>query len=250
MLSNTATNESSRQGVSTAIGLATEMHQRLNNRYAVPVIHQSDRLGPVSQLISSLIANRTSADRADRAFRNLCGAYWSWREIRDAPIEAIHLALVDVDPSGRKAAIISNALKAISEWSSWRHPSLDYLADYADDDAISWLCRIEGVTANIAAEALLLSTLRRAILPVDLSHQRVAQRAGLIPVGLPADEAQADINAMLPNQWRPSDFEAHYFLVRAHAQKYCLPHRPKCGPCPLRDTCRFGMRSLAPTGHP
>jgi endonuclease-3 len=217
------------------------IHDRLSRQYTLPVIHQSDRLGPISRLIDGLIADGVSPERADAAFRALCFACSTWAEVRDAPASEIRRALIEIDPRGLKAAIIVNALTAIGEAGSWLRPSLDFLLDWSTDDALSWLCRIEGVSPAIAAQTLLLSTICRAILPVDTAHQRVVERLGILRAHTAPRDAQRAVNELLPDNWRRPDFEAHYFLVNAVSRRFCVPRDPKCPPCPIRNSCRTGQ---------
>ena len=229
------------------VELMLAIHQRLTLAYSAPVIHQSDRLGPVSQLVNSLIADGASPERADRAFRSLCAAFWSWPDVRDAPRVTVHRLLADIDPTGRTASLIVAVLKSISEATSWQNPTLEFLSEIGEESAVDWLCRLGRVPAHVAAEVLLLSSLRRRILPVGPSRRRLAERTGQVKPSSGEREAQSELNQSLPPQWRSTDIEVHYFVSGAHAREYCIPRRPRCGPCPIRDLCNHG--SASQPGH-
>jgi endonuclease-3 len=220
-------------------GLMTDVHAALDRQYAAPVIHQADRLGPLSQLVYAIVAEQVAVERADRAFRTLTAAHWAWTEVRDASQRSIHKLIFEVDPAGVKASALQSVLRTISDWSGWRRPSLEFLAEYATDRAMNWLVDLEGVTAPIAAETLLLSSMRRSVLPVDSAHQRIAERVGLVAPGLRAEYAQEEVSRLVPDDWRAADYERHYHLMRAHAVKRCLPRSPRCSSCPLIRMCAW-----------
>ncbi len=216
------------------------VHDTLNQHFYPPFIHPSDRLGPISELVSCILSQRTRDEVANRAFRNLTGAIWDWTEARDASPRRIMRLIAEVTWPDQKAEYIRDALVTISDWSNWNKPSLDFLEKLSDSEASARLRQLNGVGPKTAAATLLFSTLRRATLPVDTHYFRAALRLGLIPAGCDETSAHVLLRAQLPADWQPADIERQYFLMKGLGQQFCTARYPRCAQCPVRRMCVLG----------
>jgi len=200
-------------------------------------------LDPLSQLIHSILSQRTTSKDTDIAFQKLALAYRRWEELRDANIRELPPLISTCSWPDRKAEYIKSALKQIS--SSYPNKlSLDALHSMTDEQASGFLQKLSGVGPKTSAGILLFSTTRRSALPVDTHYHRVTVRLGLLPPTLGMEQAHILLRSRLPATWSADDMEQHYMAVKRHGQQYCRPTAPKCGSCCLRDVCSFYNRPV------
>jgi len=177
---------------------ALEIHRRLCAVYGCPIpyFHAYD---PLSELVSSLLSHRTRNADSGRAYKALRARFADWAALRDAPVAEIEDAIRGVTWPELKAPRIQAILRAIGA----RHGalSLDFLGDMSVEDARAWLESIPGIGPKTSAAVLSFSTLRKAALPVDSHHHRVAQRTGLIPANLDVGPSHRVLASQLPPDW-------------------------------------------------
>jgi endonuclease-3 len=102
------------------------------------------------------------------------------------------------------------------------------------------------VGPKTSAAVLSFSRLRKAALPVDSHHHRVAVRTGLIPASLDVGPAHRVLAAQLPPDWDAQAVYDNHEVMMLHGQRCCFHRRPACGRCPVLDLCPAG---LAVTGR-
>jgi endonuclease III len=226
---------------------ALEIHRRLCAVYdcPIPYFHSYD---PISELVSSLLSHRTRNAESGRAYKALKVRYPDWAAVRDARTFDIEATIQGVTWPEQKAPRIQAVLRAITE----RHGSLslDFLGDMPVPQARAWLEGIPGIGPKTSAAVLSFSTLRKAALPVDSHHHRVAQRTGLIEPGVGAGRAHALLAAQLPPDWDAQAVYDNHEVLMLHGQRVCFFKNPACGRCVLLDLCPTGQirlqaRSLA-----
>ena len=220
-----------------------EVHERLCAAYGCPVAYFQD-LDPLSELISSLLSHRTRNADSGRAFEALRARYPSWEALRDAPTAEVERLIAGVRWPEQKAPRIQAVLRAVEE----RRGALElgFLADMPVAEARAWLEAIPGVGPKTSAAVLSFSVLRRAALPVDSHHHRVAGRVGLIPPSMEVGPSHAALAALLPPDWDAQAVYDHHEVLMLHGQQCCTPRAPACGRCVLLDVCPTGLR-LMPT---
>src|SRR3712207_4637230 len=154
------------------------IHERLCKAYGCPIPY-FHTLDPLSELISSLLSHRTRNADSGRAFKALRARYADWRVMMNAPTEEVEATIQGVTSPEQKAPPLQAVLHAIET----RHGSLalDFLQHITVEEARAWLGGLPGVGPETSAAVLSFSVLRKAALPVDSHHDRVAQRPGLIP---------------------------------------------------------------------
>jgi endonuclease-3 len=112
-------------------------------------------------------------------------------------------------------------------------------------EARAWLESIPGIGPKTSAAVLSFSTLRKAALPVDSHHHRVAQRTGLISAATDVGPSHAALAALLPPDWDAQAVYDHHEVMMLHGQQCCFFKNPACRRCPILDLCPTGQGRLA-----
>ena len=217
---------------------ALEIHRRLCGVYGCPIAYFHS-LDPLSELVSSLLSHRTRNAESGAAFKALRARYPDWATVAAAPTTEIEAAIAGVTWPEQKAPRIQSVLRAIQ--SEVGALSLDFLADVPVEDARAWLERLPGVGPKTSAAVLSFSLLRRAALPVDSHHHRVAARTGLIPAGLAVGPSHQVLSAQLPAGWDAQQVYDNHEVLMLHGQRCCFPRNPACSRCPLLELCPAGQ---------
>jgi endonuclease-3 len=198
--------------------LALEVHARLCREYGCPIAYFQS-LGPLEELVSSFLNHRTRNRDAKAAYARLRAALPSWEEVRDAPVEEVERLIAGVRWPEAKAPRLQEILREIAVRRG--SLSLDFLAEMPVPEARDWLERIGGVGPKTSAAVLSFSTLRRAALPVDSHHHRVAQRLGLIPPKMAVGPSHAALAGLLPPDWTAQEVYDHHEILMLHGQRVC-----------------------------
>ncbi|KLK93868.1 Fe-S cluster assembly protein HesB [Microvirga vignae] len=217
------------------------IHERLCAVYGCPIpyFHSFD---PLSELISSLLSHRTRNADSGRAFKALRARYADWNALMNAPTEEVEEAVQGVTWPEQKAPRLQAVLRAIEE----RHGilSLDFLQDMPIEEARTWLEGIPGVGPKTSAAVLSFSTLRKAALPVDSHHHRVAVRTGLIARNVAVGPSHAVLFALLPSDWDAQTVYDNHEVMMLHGQRCCFFNNPACGRCAILDLCPTGQARM------
>lgn len=220
---------------------AHDIHKRLCAVYGCPIAYFHDH-DPLSELISSLLSHRTKNRDSGRAFEALRRRYSDWAELRDAPTSEVEALIRGVTWPEQKAPRLQAVLRAITERRGAL--DLDFLEAVPVFEARVWLEAISGVGPKTSAAVLSFSRLRKAALPVDSHHHRVAQRTGLIPGSMEVGPSHAALAALLPPAWDAQEVYDHHEVLMLHGQRCCFHRSPACGRCVLLEICPTGQRVL------
>ncbi len=228
---------------------ALEIHRRLCALYGCPIAY-FHALDPLSELVSSLLSHRTRNADSGAAFKALRERYPDWAAAAAAPVADVQAAIHRVTWPEQKAPRIQSILRAIQ--AERGALSLDFLADLPVEEARAWLERLPGVGPKTSAAVLSFSVLRRAALPVDSHHHRVAARTGLIPADLAVGPSHRVLAAQLPPDWDAQKVYDNHEVLMLHGQRCCFYRNPACERCQLLDLCPAGqamhpeLRALPP----
>ena len=217
---------------------ALEIHGRLCRVYGCPIAY-FHALDPLSELVSSLLSHRTRNADSGAAFRSLRARFPDWAGVVAAPVGEVEAAIAGVTWPEQKAPRIQAILRAIE--AELGALSLDFPADVPVEEARAWLERLPGIGPKTSAAVLSFSTLRRAALPVDSHHHRVAARTGLIPPGLAVGPSHRVLAAQLPPEWDAQQVYDNHEVLMLHGQRCCFFRKPAGGRCPLLDLCPAGQ---------
>ncbi len=222
---------------------ALEIHRRLCRAYGCPISYFHS-LDPLSELVSSLLSHRTRNADSGAAFKALRARFPDWAEVAAAPVAEVEAAISRVTWPEQKAPRIQSILRAVQ--AECGVLSLDFLADLPVEEARAWLERLPGIGPKTSAAVLSFSTLRRAALPVDSHHHRVAARTGLIPSKLPVGPSHRVLAAQLPPDWDAQQVYDNHEVLMLHGQRCCFYRSPACARCQLIDLCPTGQGLLRP----
>ncbi|MEB3358589.1 MAG: Fe-S cluster assembly protein HesB [Synechococcales bacterium] len=218
---------------------AQQIHHRLCQVYGCPIPYFHS-LDPLSELVSSLLSHRTRNADSGKAFKQLRQRYPTWEEVRDGDLGDIQRAIAPCTWPEQKAPRIQEVLRQITHRCQGEL-SLDLLTDLTIADARAWLEELPGVGPKTSAAVLCFSTLRRAALPVDSHHHRVAVRTGLIPASVSVGPSHARLAAQLPTDWSAQQVYDNHEVMMLHGQKCCYYRSPACDRCAILDLCPFGQ---------
>lgn len=193
------------------------------------------RLGPISQMIKSMLGARTYDDVALAAFLRLKRAYPDWSYLAEAPSAEVERVIGDVTHAERKAIYLPSSLRLVVARVGRLDVSL--LATKTAEEAMYWLRGLPGVGVATAAMTLNFSTLNQRAMVIDTQVHRVLRRLGVVGRTSDGDQAYEAMMSALPDSWAAEDlFELHW-LLKGLAQGACRPEAPRCGPCPLSALC-------------
>lgn len=119
--------------------------------------------------------------------------------MRDVETSQIETAISPCTWPEQKAPRLQQILQLITEKRG--ELSLDFLGELSTPEARAWLETLPGFGPKTSAAVLIFSSLRRAALPVDSHHHRVAQRLSLIPSSLSVGPSHKVLEAQLPPDW-------------------------------------------------
>ena len=219
------------------------VHQRLCEVYRCPIPYFHD-LDPLSELVSSILSHRTRNADSGRAFKELRRRFPTWEQVRDAPVAEVEAAINAATWPEQKAPRIRQVLRLIGERCGGRL-SLEWLGAMSVDDARAWLEALPGVGPKTSAAVLSFSNLRRAALPVDSHHHRVAARLGLMKSSTPVGKSHGILADLLPRDWDAQQVYDHHEAMMLHGQKCCYFMSPACQRCAVLDVCPHGQQRMA-----
>jgi endonuclease III len=187
-------------------------------------------LDPLDDLIYIIVSTRTSLRVAGRTFREIKATYRTWDDLLKSPGQRFRKLLKPAGLSGKKSLQIRGALRMIA--ARFGRCELRFRSDDSSDIVEQFLVSLPGVSEKVA-KCVMLYTMRRRVLPVDVHVHRVATRLGWVDRKR-ADQCHDELESLIPPALR------HRFHVGflAHGQAICRA-KPKCGGCPLQKLCDF-----------
>jgi endonuclease III len=207
----------------------------LAKRYANP--RHGNKRDPLDELVYIILSTRTGEAVFRGIYRDLKRAFPTWDDVRGRRVAEFHRILAPGGLSSVKAYQLLGIFAALR--AEFGRATLAPLRAMADDEAERFLTSLPGVGKKVA-KCVLMYSLDRPVLPVDVHTHRVAVRLGLAAKRRP-DTSQDLIEAQVPPELR---YGFHVNAV-AHGRAICLPRRPMCGSCVLRECCpsKKGRRS-------
>ena len=225
---------------------SAEVHRRLCETYHCPIPY-FHALDPLSELVSSLLSHRTRNADSGRAFKTLRQRFPTWVQVIDAPTADVQDAISACTWPELKAPRIQQILRRVQDERG--ELTLDFLADLDVPAARAWLETLPGVGKKTSAAVLSFSLLRKAALPVDSHHHRVAERLELIPAKTSLDRAHDLLEAQLPPRPTAQSVYDNHEVLMLHGQRCCFHLNPACQRCPLLDLCPAGQHRLSARPH-
>ena len=201
----------------------------LRRAYGSP--RHGNKRNPLDELIYIILSTRTR----DRSFRTsyarLKTRFRSWNRLDQRSAGVLERLLVPGGLGRLKTKQVIGILKYLR--TAFGRATLASLAEMKTDRAEEILTMLPGVGRKVA-KCVLMYSLRRKVLPVDVHVHRVAKRLGFHVKKRP-DTSQDLIEHAVPPNLR---YSFHVNAI-AHGRAICLPRGPRCGICPISKWCAY-----------
>lgn len=201
----------------------------LERTYGNP--RHGNKANPLDELVYIILSTRTRDESFRDTFGQVKRAFPSWSCLTAKDLPRLERLLVPAGLGRLKARQIVAILDRLR--AAFGRPTLAPLRRMTDQEAEAFLTALPGVAAKIA-KCVLMYSLGREVLPVDVHVHRVAGRLGLRVKKRP-DTSQDLIEAAVPPELR---YGFHVNAV-AHGRAVCLPQRPRCNRCALVRWCNY-----------
>ena len=194
-----------------------------------PVLEGGDA---VEALVGCILSQATTDAQSGAAYDALIAKYPTWEQIRDARVSDIARAIKSSGLANDKARYIKHALQFIERERG--EINLDFLNDMDEKDARKWLMQMQGVGPKTASIVLLFAQ-KRGVFPVDTHVHRTTRRLGWIDEKTSAEQAHAQLEALIAPQ---RYYAMHINLIRL-GREICRARNPRCEMCPLKELCAY-----------
>jgi endonuclease-3 len=191
-----------------------------------------NKTDPYDELIYILMTVMTrSQPRIDRAYDRLVELVGDrgWSALPDVDDEALDDALRPLGFVNRRREQLREIARRVE---ADHGGSLDTLRDLSDDEALAYLVSLPGVGVK-TAKCVLMYSLGRAVLPIDIHVLRVAKRLGLVPLDASWEATDRLLETEVPDELK---YDVHVGFV-IHGRETCRSRDPDCGACVLSDLC-------------
>lgn len=188
-------------------------------------------MDPVEDLLYIIISNRTGAAVASRVYDNVRKTFPSWDLLTNSSAVILQQLLAPAGLSIKRSAQILGILNALR--SSFGSVTLQPLQHWPDDRAEAYLVSLPGVS-NKVAKCVLMYTLGRQVLPVDVHVHRVTQRLGWHRHKR-ADQSHSTLESLVDG---PLRYNFHVNCV-AHGRSACKASDPACERCSITSFCHY-----------
>lgn len=192
------------------------------------------RRDALTELIMTILSQRTTAANEKLAFTRLWDHYGSWEAIRDGDTATVTELIAPSNYPEVKAPHIKATLAQII--AERGEANIDFLEHESVGDGLRWLLALPGVGIKTASLVLLFNFAKH-IMPVDTHVHRVSLRTGLLAPRTSADKAHTLLLTLLPDD-PYTLFNFHVSCLR-HGQKICTWSAPKCPQCPIKHLCDY-----------
>ena len=192
---------------------------------------------PLDDLIYVILSNKTHPPSATAAFRRLKQLFPTWHDAVAARARRMRSALKPAGLSTIKTRQIRSALRQVrADFGGYTLAPLRRLSDSQVED---YLVSLRGVSQKVA-KCVMMYTMDRAVLPVDVHVHRVASRLGWT-MRKRADQCHEELELLIPPKRR---FAFHVGCI-AHGRACCRPRSPRCGTCCINRHCEY-YRQIRP----
>ncbi len=201
----------------------------LGNTYGNP--RHGNKKNPLSELIYIILSTRTQEQSFRKTFVRLRRAFPSWNRITSRDRAKIRAILRSNGLARIKTTQIVSIINRLRR--EFGNATLSPLRRMGDREAEGFLTQLPGVSLKIA-KCVLMYSIERSVLPVDVHVHRIARRLGF-PVKNRPDTSQQLIESAIPPRFR---YSFHVNAV-AHGRKLCTSRNPQCMYCPISRYCHL-----------
>ena len=187
----------------------------------------------MDSLIATILSQHTSDRNSARAFQTLKARFPTWDAAAHGSRKEIARAIRCGGLAEQKARWIQPILREVDGGAYFQ--DLRALSDLA---ALGRLCTMKGVGVKTAACVLLFS-LGRDVVPVDVHVHRVLQRVGVVRHRGSPEETFEQLRTSIRHG---TAYSLHINLLKV-GRTLCRPTSPLCTACPLIRACAFASES-------
>jgi endonuclease-3 len=185
----------------------------------------------LEQFLYGICREDATPEMAQQAYENLRSQFFDWNEIRVSSVGEIEDALAGLSNTEERASRIIAFLQDVFETNFAFN--LDSIQKKGMKDASKNLKGLKAANDYVVAWVI-QRTLGGHAIPVDEATQRVTRRLGLLET--PSTELET-LRASLEHAI-PKAKGTHFTdAVSILAEQVCWEESPRCGRCPLRESC-------------
>jgi endonuclease III len=205
---------------------------RLRQSYGFP--RHGNPSDSLDDLLYLILSNRTAPNVAQTTYDQLKGTFRSWDDLLQAPIHRIREILSPAGLSRKRTLQIRGFLRTIRN--RFGRCDLGSLRGFDNEGAESFLISLPGVSVKVA-KCVMMYTLRRQVLPVDVHVHRIAGRLGWTNRRR-ADQCHEELEALIAPPLRA----AFHVACISHGRTVCRPRNPLCHTCCIRHYCEYDSK--------
>lgn len=202
---------------------AKEIVRRLRKAYPKPGPFVSWS-NPLELVVGTVLSAQCTDERVNKVTAELFKKYRTAAEYADAPLPTLEKEIYSTGFYRNKAKHLKGLGKILVENFEGEVP-----------ETLEELLTLPGVSNKTAYIVLAKAFGKRDGVPVDTHVFRLAPRLGLSDAKT-ADKMSQDLGRLV----LPKDYLHLNELFITHGRAVCIPRRPKCGECVLRDICPTG----------
>lgn len=204
-----------------------EMESALNannflRKTALEDLHKNENGDPFKILIGTILSSRTRDENTTKALIRLFKKYNGAKDISKANTEDIKKEISSVGFYNVKAIRIKEVAKIIENKFQGLVP-----------DNEEELLELPGVGRK-TANCVLVYAFQKSAIPVDTHVHRISNRLGLVGTKTPQETEKELSKYADKKHW----IRLNSIFVR-YGQNICLPLKPKCNYCNLRNMCKY-----------
>jgi endonuclease III len=209
---------------------AAQVERRLRKAFGIELPEASERRDVTHELVHAVLSQNTHRRNYGVAWEHLTNAFPTLDDLGGAPVSAIERAIRPGGLSRQKSRAIKEILSTIHDERG--DYSLEFVRGMKVPEARVYLTSLPGVGPKTASVVLMFSDARK-VLPVDTHVLRTSKRTGLIDEKTNAEQAQAQLEALVPPARRAG---MHLNLVHL-GREVCHARNPEHEVCPVNMVC-------------
>lgn len=210
----------------------SEVTATLVKRFGRPSL--GNKRNPFNELLYIILSSKTPPERYPRAYRELrraypCAASLAYADPQDV-VKVIQFAGLG-DKKASQIVQTANQLKQL-----FGRVTLSPLRRMTNEAAEEILTSLPGIGIK-SARCILLYSLDRQVFPADNHCLRIARRLGWVESATFTKGTANLLQSGVPPTLRR---DLHVGMVLL-GRKYCVPKDPRCGNCPILESCPTGL---------
>ena len=210
--------------------ILNKMEAKLNNSdnlvrlTALKELQMEEDNDPFKILIGTILSARSRDENTSKIVRKLFQNYKNARELANADLNDIKSIIRSIGFYNTKAERIKQVSKIIVEKFHGIVPN-----------EVEDLLELPGVGRK-TANCVLVYAFNKPAIPVDIHVHRISNRIGIVKTPNPKQTEEELIKIIDRKYW----LILNNTFVR-YGQNICLPIRPKCEICSLKEVCNYYM---------